>query len=135
MVSIFKYVYVVLLIICFTSASFSQDSGWTAPPEADSLKSPVPPTPATILEGKKIFASTCWTCHGKEGKGDGPAGKGLKPKPADLCSEELQKQSDGAIYWKITHGKGVMQPYKNTFSELQRWKLVHYIRSLKKISE
>lgn len=132
---IVQILFLILLVIHFTADSFSQEVKWTAPPQADSLKSPIPPTPATISEGKKFFASTCWTCHGKEGKGDGPAGRSLKPKPANLCSEELQKQTDGALFWKITHGKGLMQPYKNSFSDHQRWKLVHYIRSLKAVTE
>jgi mono/diheme cytochrome c family protein len=35
-------------------------------------------------DGPQMFASYCAACHGKTGKGDGPAAPALTPKPADL---------------------------------------------------
>jgi mono/diheme cytochrome c family protein len=37
--------------------------------------------------GKKFFQSNCFTCHGKEGKGDGPRAYFINPKPANLTSD------------------------------------------------
>jgi mono/diheme cytochrome c family protein len=37
-------------------------------------------------EGKEMFASYCSPCHGKEGRGDGPAAPALKRVPADLTT-------------------------------------------------
>jgi mono/diheme cytochrome c family protein len=34
--------------------------------------------------GKEMFVSYCAACHGKDGKGDGPAAAALKTAPADL---------------------------------------------------
>jgi len=34
--------------------------------------------------GKDMFLSYCAACHGKDGKGNGPAAPGLKAAPADL---------------------------------------------------
>ena len=34
--------------------------------------------------GKEMFVSYCASCHGKSGKGDGPAAAALKQPPADL---------------------------------------------------
>ena len=34
--------------------------------------------------GTEMFASYCSPCHGKSGRGDGPAAAALTPKPADL---------------------------------------------------
>ena len=34
--------------------------------------------------GKAMFQSYCSACHGKEGKGDGPAAAALKKGPSDL---------------------------------------------------
>jgi mono/diheme cytochrome c family protein len=45
-------------------------------------KGPIKPTPAT--DAKKMFDTYCAVCHGKEGKGDGPASKSLAKVPADL---------------------------------------------------
>ncbi len=43
---------------------------------------PAKPIPAS--DGPGMFLSYCSPCHGKAGKGDGPAAAALNPKPADL---------------------------------------------------
>ncbi|MBK7240947.1 MAG: cytochrome c [Flavobacteriales bacterium] len=73
----------------------------------------------------------CWTCHGMIGKGDGPNAEALKVHPADLGSPSVQAQTNGAIYWKITHGRGEMASYEQVISREQRWAVVHYLRTLK----
>jgi len=103
---------------------------WKAPPEADQLKNPLAGDVASIKKGEKIYQSLCAACHGKTGKGDVPSMQNLNPKPTDLTSEAVQKQSDGAIFWKISEGRGLMASYKNMLSEEERWALVNYIRSL-----
>lgn len=45
-------------------------------------KGPIKQTPAS--DAKKMFETYCAVCHGKEGKGDGPASKSLTKVPADL---------------------------------------------------
>lgn len=41
-----------------------------------------------ITKGKKIFETTCASCHGKEGKGDGAASAALNPKPRNFHSKD-----------------------------------------------
>ena len=53
-------------------------------------------------------------CHGTSGKGDGPAGVNLDPKPKDHTSPVVQNQSDGALFWKITTGKLPMASYEKS---------------------
>jgi mono/diheme cytochrome c family protein len=119
-----------LLVISTFSQAFLQDK-WVAPESADKLQNPIVNDAVSIQNGDKIFQSVCWTCHGKLGKGDGPASIGLTPKPVDLSNAGVQSQSDGAIFWKITEGRGVMSPYKSNLTTKQRWQLVNYIRALK----
>ncbi len=107
-------------------------SGWKAPEYADKLVNRLTDLAEASKKGKEIFDVQCAICHGPEGKGDGAAGMGLTPRPANLTSERVQSQSDGAIYWKITTGKPPMASYKGTFSKKQRWQLVTYIRTLGK---
>ena len=45
-------------------------------------KGPIKPIAAT--DAKAMFESYCAPCHGKEGRGDGPAAKALTKTPADL---------------------------------------------------
>jgi len=51
--------------------------------EARKMQNPVAATPENIAKGKALFEGkgTCFNCHGKEGKGDGPAGQILNPSP------------------------------------------------------
>ena len=45
-------------------------------------KAPIKPTPAS--NAKVMFETYCAVCHGKDGKGSGPAASALKQAPADL---------------------------------------------------
>ena len=71
-------------------------------------------------------------CHGTKGKGDGAGGKSLNPKPANLASKEVQQQTDGEIFWKISNGRNAMIKWGPIIKESDRWHLVNYIRTLNK---
>jgi mono/diheme cytochrome c family protein len=63
-----------------------------------SLQAPRQKTPSLILEsitGRDSFEFYCASCHGKTGKGDGPAAPALKTRPADLSS--LARRNGGAF--------------------------------------
>lgn len=45
-------------------------------------KAPIKQTPVT--DAKQMFDTYCAVCHGKDGKGTGPAAKALTKAPADL---------------------------------------------------
>src|SRR5690349_8195591 len=42
------------------------------------------PTQEMIDKGKTTFSTTCASCHGADGKGDGVAGATLNPKPRNF---------------------------------------------------
>jgi mono/diheme cytochrome c family protein len=48
---------------------------------------------AAIALGQKLYTQYCASCHGADGKGNGPAGAKLDPKPADLT--QLAKRNRG----------------------------------------
>ena len=121
-----------MLIILICHRSLAQSSPWVAPKEADNLKNPFSGNTSVLAEAKSLYTANCGPCHGDKGKGDGPAAAGLNPRPADHTSLAVQKQTDGAIFWKLSEGKAPMPGYKKIFSEQQRWELVSYIRTLAK---
>ncbi len=116
------------LLLSFMNAN--PERSWKAPPEADKLKNPFENDTEAWKKAEATFQTLCMICHGEKGHGDGIAGMALTPRPANLTSEDVQKQTDGAIFWKITNGNPPMASYKETLSEEQRWQLVKYIRRL-----
>jgi mono/diheme cytochrome c family protein len=117
-----------------TMAAWAQGE-WKAPADQKNVKNPLADKKndkAVLAEGKKLAETNCATCHGPEGKGNGPAAAALPPpKPADWTSSRVASETDGEIFWKISNGRGAMPPWKH-LPEKDRWTLVDYIRSLQK---
>lgn len=122
----------ILLVLTGLMYSFIwfQNAKWIAPEKADRKINPFRENPAATASGESIYQRQCWSCHGDKGKGDGPASVNLVPKPSDLSKMEIQEQSDGAFFWKISEGRGSMPAFKYSLSEKQRWGLVNYLRTL-----
>ncbi|MEZ4742616.1 MAG: cytochrome c [Bdellovibrionota bacterium] len=92
---------------------------------------PIPSTPASIKKGKALYEESCQSCHGKEGRGDGPEAKGLAVVPADLAS--LTKRfPKHHFYMQIAYGRGEMPAWKDTYSTEDIWHLTNYIRAFSK---
>lgn len=119
-----------LCLFLISFSVFAQDS-WVAPVEAKEIINPYVGNQIAAQKGGMLYQKLCWTCHGKSGLGDGPAGKTLNPKPKNFKLESVQGQSDGELFWKISNGNGMMLPYKHSLSEEQLWQLVNFIRSIK----
>jgi mono/diheme cytochrome c family protein len=105
---------------------------WVAPARASRKANPVPADDASLAAGKAVYVKECLQCHGEKGKGDGPASKDLNPKPHDLSDDSVGKQTDGALFWKLTEGRKPMPSYDKTLSETQRWQAVNYVRTFAK---
>lgn len=128
LVSISFVLFFYLLIVGFNKPTQEK---WKAPASANKITNPLKDDVAAAKNGKKIYAQLCAVCHGLKGKGDGIAAASLNPKPANFNNAEIQKQTDGAIFWKITNGRTPMASYKESLGETQRWQLVNYIRTFK----
>lgn len=81
------------------------------------------------LNGQALFQAYCASCHGKDGKGSGPAAPALKAKPADLTvigknsggkfpSERIQKIISGDEQVKSAHGSREMPIWGPIFSQI-----------------
>ena len=67
---------------------------------------------------------------GLGGKGDGPSAVALNPKPFDLTVHG-RLHTEGELFWWISNGiQGTGMPAFGALTELQRWQVVQYIRTL-----
>nr|WP_315203266.1 c-type cytochrome [uncultured Flavobacterium sp.] len=128
----FQFLAILALLIGTGTKSFAQEISWFAPEYSNSLQNPFVGNQKATNDGKIIFNLMCVLCHGNEGQGNGEAGVTLQPHPANFTALNVQNQTDGAIFWKITNGKAPMATYFEILSDDQRWKLVNYIRELEK---
>lgn len=110
--------------------------------EMKAIKPPVDITDATLIAaGKKLFMGmgTCFTCHGFEGKGDGPAGLALDPSPRNFANSEwLANRTPGELLWTLRNGSPgtAMVPFIGSpgaiLTEDDAWKLISYVMSIAK---
>ena len=106
---------------------------WMAPAEANGYENIKPQDQTSIKEGKKVYEKYCLYCHGKKGNGDGPSAKTLVIPPAKFTDKaRMEKQSDGALAWKILYGRGPMPSCAPVLQEDQIWNLINYIRQFTK---
>jgi len=118
------------IIFLFAFTPTPQNQVWTAPSTAEKLKNPVESNATSLAAGKLLYTKNCYDCHGKKGKGDGPKSGDLDKSPVDFTKAVFQKQSDGAMFWKLTEGKKPMPSFKKDLTDEQRWQLVNYMRTL-----
>lgn len=53
------------------------------------------PASADAAAGEATYKTFCFSCHGLTGKGDGPAGAVLNPKPRDFTVGDFKLDADG----------------------------------------
>lgn len=106
----------------------------TRPPTVENTQAnPIPPNQESIAAGSAVFATNCVPCHGVSGKGDGPVGLTMNPRPADLSQHAMPgAHTDAQLYEWITNGfPGTRMPaFKSTLSDTDRWHLVNFMRTL-----
>ena len=93
------------------------------------LKNPLQPTADNVARGDKVFHTVCFTCHGNEGKGDGPVVPRF-PQPPPLTAPHAKALADGQIFHIITRGQGLMPPHAAQVQPADRWAAVLYVRKL-----
>lgn len=96
---------------------------------------PLTPTAATIQHGAAVYSANCASCHGTTGLGDGPAARGLSPKPANLAwlSRMPMSRIDPFMYWTIAEGgsqfETAMPSFKGSLAKDDIWSVIAYIQA------
>lgn len=103
------------------------------PEDPTQLRSPLSPWPLAgpaLAEAASLFRIYCATCHGAEGRGNGPMAELLGVPVRDLTDSTVAELADGEIYTVITRGSGQMLGLRGLIrGERERWLLVGAVRA------
>lgn len=102
---------------------------------------PYPASPEAVSRGKRVYAAAqCGSCHGPEGRGDGPEAEsqvddwGFPVAPPDLTqgpSRFKRGHAAADVYRTVTTGiPGTPMPALDAYPEGDRWDLAYYVVSL-----
>ncbi len=93
----------------------------------------LPSSAPDVARGQALFAQACASCHGLEGRGNGPAGAGLDPPPSNLGDPaRMRALSPFALYSTVRYGIAgtAMAPFESVLDEAALWDLAFYAASL-----
>lgn len=94
----------------------------------------LPTAPLDAGRGKQLYVSSCASCHGDAGGGDGPGAKDSPiPVPAIGSVEATPDLTPTRAYNVVSVGvMGTPMPaYGNTMSPQDRWNVVNYVYTLR----
>ncbi len=94
------------------------------------VRNPMPPTSDSVAAGQVVYERYCLTCHGENGRGDGPGGAGLEPPPADLAVH-VPLHGDADIFGFISNGiEGTdMVGLSDNLTTDEIWHVINFIRT------
>ena len=99
---------------------------------------PIPATPEVIVAGRAHWADHCAACHGNDGSGDTPLGRGLYPNAPDMRLAATQGLTDGELLYIIENGvRFTGMPAwggDSASASEESWHLVRFIRHLPDLS-
>jgi mono/diheme cytochrome c family protein len=130
-----KFILPIVFAVFIVAAGFTlvQGDPWPVPDKYVKMPNPVKSNADALATGKELWVKHCQSCHGKSGKGDGPKAAQLKTLPEDMTKAELQKQSDGALFYKTSEGRKDMPSFKKKIPDQEEiWSIVAYLRTFKK---
>ncbi len=85
-----------------------------------------------LARGRALYGQQCAACHGAEGRGDGPAARGLEPAPANFRDvARMERRSVYGLYSTITLGvEGTSMNSFRKLDEQDRWALAFFVSSM-----
>ncbi len=96
----------------------------------EELVNPVAFNEESIQRGQEAYGYYCTQCHGPSADGRGTVGQSFAPLPANLKDTNVQDQSDGSLFYRISLGFNRHPPLWYTVAEEKRWAVINYVRSL-----
>jgi len=119
-----KLSYLLSVLFSFAAIQLAAQE-WVVPAENGAKLSSFAFSDSTRKAGGELYNLNCKSCHGDPGKNNVVQ---LVPLPPDPASVKMQQNVDGAMFYKIAEGRGLMPSFKNTLSASDIWRIVSFIR-------
>jgi mono/diheme cytochrome c family protein len=121
------------------AASIARGVNEDAPPDKPvGGHAAIPQDAPDMAAGRAVFLQRCASCHGVDGRGDGPAGKYLDPHPRNFHTEKIQYGADaahlfttvwlGAKHWKGASATSGMAGFKGRMPKAQVLQVLAYLK-------
>ena len=93
----------------------------------------MPAAPLDTAAGHALFGSSCASCHGMSGRGDGPMAKSLStPPPAIGVRAKTPELTPSLAFNVVSVGvRGTAMPPFGSLPAQQRWNIINYLYSLR----
>lgn len=119
-----------VVVACAGAAYLYTQRGWRIPAAAKGMPNPVSANSDAVAAGMMIYMDHCQNCHGEKGNGKGKKAPELSIAPADFTDpSRVGRQTDGELFWEITHGHRPMPAFKDKLTNEERWQVVTFIRT------
>ncbi|NVM87880.1 mono/diheme cytochrome c family protein [Variovorax sp. SG517] len=92
-------------------------------------------TAESIERGRVLFAAQCASCHGADGRGQGPLASSQPVWPPNLSGPLLWRRADGDLLWHVLNGMrdrrgGTTMPgFGGTLSDADAWALIDFMKA------
>ncbi|MGN7103485.1 c-type cytochrome [Ralstonia holmesii] len=91
---------------------------------------------ASITQGTRIYHAACASCHGADGRGEGPLATTLTRWPPTVVGPLLGRHADGELFWHIAHGMhdtqgaSTMPAFADQLSDADIWAVLDTMKML-----
>ena len=121
---------VLIVSVVWSDERSTNEPAWRVPSRWARKENPVPKNERSVANGQRLYEQECLTCHGVQGKGDGPSSDVFEEEVRDLTEPEVSNQTDGALFFKITAGRESMPSFRKLMTDDEKWEVVCYLRTL-----
>jgi predicted CXXCH cytochrome family protein len=108
----------------------------TVPASARAMKNPLNTAAGSpdVSAGHDVFRSKCEVCHAYDGSSKTEIGSGQYPRPPDLRSADIQRMSDGELFYHIKNGIRHTGMPAWELPDHKIWQVSAYLRNLPKVA-
>ena len=108
----------------------------TVPGSFRALKNPLSTAAgsADVSAGEGVYRGKCELCHGYDGSGKTEIGSGQYPRPPGLRSADVQRMSDGELFYHIKNGIRHTGMPARALPDRKIWQVSAYLRNLPKVA-